>query len=260
MKTNLFDGFRTKKVFFLLSTSLLISACSTGEMEFSVSEQALKESPSQAQLTESQNSSQDENVEEDAPQQNVIPENPVQETTQPIPEKKENAADAELDCSQETPPNISYWPYRSPYGDAQNLLMKDARLGAHFDFDRFVLEFESNPSGNIEGPPDSYSIQWVSQPPIQFGSGQSIEVQGPEYLEILLHAYAYSRGSIPSEYSGLTEIQATGTINVIEAVFGGEVEGKLVWAIGAKNRTGFRVLEIPDPPRLVIDICTSVSD
>ena len=53
MKTNLFDGFRTKKVFFLLSISLLISACSTGEMEFSVGEQALKESPNQAQLTES---------------------------------------------------------------------------------------------------------------------------------------------------------------------------------------------------------------
>ena len=259
MTTNPSDRLRTTKIVFLLVAALLISACSTGEMEFSVSEQALKEGPNQDQSTESQNSDPDESTEENAPQQTVIPENPVQETAQPIPEEKENTADAELDCSQEAPPNISYWPYRSPYGDAQNLLMVDARLGAHFDFDRFVLEFESHPAGNIAGPPDSYSIQWVSQPPIQFGSGQSIEVQGPEYLEILLHAYAYSRGPIPSEYSGLTEIQATGTLNVTEAVFGGEVEGKLIWAIGAKNRTGFRVLEIPDPPRLVIDICTSVS-
>ncbi|MBF82160.1 MAG: hypothetical protein CL522_01955 [Actinobacteria bacterium] len=259
MITNPSDCPRASKIFFLLVITLLIGACSTGEMEFSVSELALKEGSGQDQSTESQNSGPDESAEENAPQQNVIPEKPVQETTQPIPEKKENAADAELDCSKETPPNISYWPYRSPYGEAQNLLMVDARLGAHFDFDRFVLEFESNPSGSIAGPPDSYSVQWVSQPPIQFGSGQSIEVQGSEYLEILLHAYAYSRGSIPSEYSGLTEIQATGMLNVTEAVFGGEVEGKLVWAIGAKNRAGFRVLEIPDPPRLVIDICTSVS-
>ena len=86
-----------------------------------------------------------------------------------------------------------------------------------------------------------------------------IEVGGTEYLEILIHAYAYSRTSIPSEYAGPTKVQARGTLNVIEAVFGGEVEGKMVWAIGANNQTGFRVLEIPDPPRLVIDICTSAS-
>ena len=78
MTTNPSDRLRTTKIVFLLVTALLISACSTGEMEFSVSEQALKEGPNQDQSTESQNSDPDESTEENAPQQTVIPENPVQ--------------------------------------------------------------------------------------------------------------------------------------------------------------------------------------
>ena len=112
MTTNPSDGLRTTKILFLLAVALLISACSTGKMDFSVSEQALQEGPNQVQSTESQNSDQDDGPEENTPQQNVIPESPVQETVQPIPEEKESAADAELDCSQEAPPSISYWPYR----------------------------------------------------------------------------------------------------------------------------------------------------
>ncbi len=250
---------RRLKVLSLIVCSLLVYGCSTGDMEFSISDQALSVNATQAQPVESQNQETEEDTEENDQPVVVIPENLEQETVQPIPEEKANKADAELDCAQQSPPNVSYWPYRSPSGESQNLLMVDARLGAHFDFDRFVLEFDPNPSGNVLGPPDSYSIQWVSQPPIQFGSGQPIEVEGTEYLEILLHAYAYSRSSVPAEYEGPTDVQARGTLNVIEAVFGGEVEGKMVWAIGVNNRAGFRVLEIPDPPRLVIDICTSPS-
>ena len=253
----------SRKILYLLALPLVISACSTEGMEFNVSDQALTQDTSQVQAAENQNAQTDETSAEDTYTQDVIPqsptEGPTEETVQPIPEEKKDKTDAELDCTQQTPPDISHWPYRSPLGDAQNLLMVDARLGAHFDFDRFVLEFEPNLSGDIAGPPDSYSIQWVSQPPMQFGSGEPIEVEGTEYLEILIHAYAYSRTSMPSEYAGPTKVQARGTLNVIEAVFGGEVEGKMVWAIGANNQTGFRVLEIPDPPRLVIDICTSAS-
>jgi len=259
MKSNSVANPQIPKILFLLISLSVLFACSTEEMEFSVSDQVLNGGTSQGQASDSQGPEIDESAEEVEEPQDVIPEVPAQETAQPIPEEKDSKADAELNCAELTPPNISYWPYRSPLGDAQNLLLVDARLGAHSEFDRFVLEFEPNPTSAIGGPPDSYSIQWASQPPIQFGSGQEIEIAGTEYLEILLHGYAYSRGTVPSEYAGPTEVQARGTINVIEAVFGGEVEGKMVWAIGVNNQTGFRVLEISDPPRLVIDICTSAN-
>ena len=260
----------TKRIKSLLSFSiivpisvflLLFTACSTDGMDFTVSDQALNGNDTVTASSSPQSESTDRDEEETQPQV-IIPADTTQEDdseAQIIPEAKEDKANAELNCEMISPPDISYWPNRSPRGELQNLMMLDARLGAHFDFDRFVIEFESNPVGGIEGPPDSYSIQWVSDPPIQFGSGQAIQVEGVEYLEILLHAHAYSRGANEYQYEGPSEVQARGTINVIEAVFGGEVEGKLVWAIGANSRTGFRVLEIVNPPRLVIDICTSTN-
>ena len=231
-------------------------------MEFTVSDQALNGDNTTDGVVNSQSQEVDQENEEENQPQVVIPNDSnsvAQESPQPVLEKEDNDANAELDCTEVSPPSISYWPYRSPRGESQNLMMLDARLGAHFDFDRFVLEFEPTSTSGIEGPPDSYSIQWVSQPPIQFGSGQELEVEGDEYLEILLHAHAYSRDTSEYAYEGPSEVQARGTINVIEAIFGGEVEGKMVWAIGVNKRSGFRILEISDPPRLVIDICTSTN-
>tara|TARA_B110000014_G_scaffold254347_1_gene234840 strand:- start:130 stop:918 length:789 start_codon:yes stop_codon:yes gene_type:complete len=239
---------------------VLFAACSTGGMDFTVSDQALNGNETVTASSSSPSQSTDQEEKESQPQV-IIPENTTQQDetdAQIVPEAKENKENAELDCEVVAAPDVSYWPNRSPRGESQNLMMLDARLGAHFDFDRFVIEFEPNPVGGIEGPPDSYSIQWISQPPIKFGNGQVIQVEGTQYLEIQLHAYAYSRTEAVYEYAGPTKVRAIGTLNVIEAVFGGEVEGKMVWAIGANNRTGFRVLEISDPPRLVIDVCTSV--
>jgi len=246
----------------IIATSLMVAACSTGSMDFPVSEQALNGNNTSTLTANSQNKNVDQEEMEESQPQEIIPNSSTQdarEDDQPIIDEEESETSPELDCTGISPPSVSHWPYRSPRGDSQNLMIRDARLGAHFDFDRFVLEFELNPSGEIQGPPDSYSIQWVSQPPIQFGSGQAIQVEGVEYLEILLHAHAYSRDANEYQYEGPSEVQARGTINVIEAVFGGEVEGKMVWAIGANSRAGFRVLEIFDPPRLVIDICTSTN-
>ncbi|MEC7879520.1 MAG: hypothetical protein VYE07_04780, partial [Actinomycetota bacterium] len=128
----------SRKILYLSAIPLVVGACSTEGMEFNVSDQALNQDTSQVQAAENQDAQTDETSAEDTYSQDVIPQSPTEETVQPIPEEKENKADAELDCTQQTPPDISHWPYRSPLGDAQNLLMVDARLGAHFDFDRFV--------------------------------------------------------------------------------------------------------------------------
>ncbi|MCH1512500.1 MAG: hypothetical protein L7S58_02895 [Acidimicrobiales bacterium] len=240
---------------------LIIAACSTGGMEFTVSDQVLqgnsselaKEAPSQEsiKIDEAKNQPDQTTVE------NVAPD--PQESSPPATQEEQKNTNTELDCSQAGKANVFYWPARSPLGQDQNLMLSDARMGAHLDFDRFVLEFEKNSATGIEGPPESYSIQWLPQPPIQFGSGETIQVNGSAYLEILLHAYGYSRGTSTYEYAGPKKVTARGTTNVIEAIFGGEVEGKMVWAIGANNPAGFRVLSMTDPPRLVIDVCTTAA-
>ncbi|MEC8974883.1 MAG: hypothetical protein VX725_03885, partial [Actinomycetota bacterium] len=156
----------------IIATSLMVAACSTGNMDFPISEQALNGNNTSTLSANSQNKNADQEEMEESQPQEIIPNSSTQdarEDDQPIIDEEESETSPELDCTGISPPSVSHWPYRSPRGDSQNLMMRDARLGAHFDFDRFVLEFELNPSGEIKGPPDSYSIQWVSQPPIQFG-------------------------------------------------------------------------------------------
>jgi hypothetical protein len=250
------------KIIFPILTVLTVSACSTSGMEFTVSDQVTQGGGSEALTDQSQSEEtaeveQVKNQGEEATADDNVSD--PQEPSPPVIQEEQKNTNTELDCSQISQVNVSYWPARSPRGEGQNLMLFDARMGAHFDFDRFVLEFEQNPLSEIEGPPESYSIQWVPQPPIQFGSGETLEVGGSAYLEILLHAHAYSRGSSIYEYDGPTKVTAKGTINVIEAIFGGEVEGKMVWALGANNTAGFRVLSMTDPPRLVIDVCTTAA-
>jgi len=249
------------RIVFLTPIILIVAACSTAGMEFTVSDQVLegdssevaKDSPSQesTEIAEAKNHGEQTTVENSTPD--------PQESLPPAMQEEQKNTNTELDCSQVGKANVLYWPARSPLGKDQNLMLLDARMGAHLDFDRFVLEFEQNLTGGIEGPPESYSIKWLPQPPIQFGSGETIQVNGSAYLEILLHAYGYSRGTSTYEYAGPKKVTARGTINVIEAIFGGEVEGKMVWAIGANNPAGFRVLSMVDPPRLVIDVCTTAA-
>jgi len=246
---------------FLTPIILIVAACSTAGMEFTVSDEVLeggssevaKDSPSQesTEIAEAKNQGEQTAVENSTPD--------PQESLPPVMQEEQKNINTELDCSQAGEANVLYWPARSPLGKDQNLMLLDARMGAHLDFDRFVLEFEQNLTGGIEGPPESYSIKWLPQPPIQFGSGETIQVNGSAYLEILLHAYGYSRGTSTYEYAGPKKVTARGTINVIEAIFGGEVEGKMVWALGANNPAGFRVLSMADPPRLVIDVCTTAA-
>lgn len=249
------------RIIFSTPIILIVAACSTGGMEFTVSDQVLqgdslevaKDSSSQesTEIGEAKNQSEQTTIESSTPD--------PQESSPPVIQEEPKNTNTELDCSQAGEANVFYWPARSPLGKDQNLMLLDARMGAHLDFDRFVLEFEQNSTSGIEGPPESYSIQWLPQPPIQFGSGETIQVNGSAYLEILLHAYGYSRGTSTYEYAGPKKVTARGTINVIEAIFGGEVEGKMVWAIGANNPAGFRILSMADPPRLVIDVCTTAA-
>ena len=43
--------------------------------------------------------------------------------------------------------------------------------------------------------------------------------------------------------------------NIIEARFGGSHAGIILWGIGVQEANGYRVVELSNPPRLVIDIC-----
>ena len=135
--------------------------------------------------------------------------------------------------------------------DPGGSFLVDARVGAHTDYDRFVLEFESG-----DAIPDSYAINWTLNKPEGEGSGLPVDVDGDVFLEISMGASFINWDGSEEVYDGPTSLSSALFGNMVEVGSGGYFEGRMLWAIGANEANGFQVLELDDPPRIVIDICT----
>ncbi len=135
--------------------------------------------------------------------------------------------------------------------DPGGSFLVDARVGAHTDYDRFVLEFESG-----DAIPDSYAINWTLNKPEGEGSGLPVDVDGNVFLEISMGASFINWDGSEEAYDGPTSLSSALFGNIVEVGSGGYFEGRMLWAIGANEANGFQVLELDDPPRIVIDICT----
>jgi len=235
---------------------ILIAACSTNDMTFEASEQSID------QETNSQ--------EEEAPQPSVEEEPTPPTYVAPTPEETESEqknddSEPELTCSLIEGEVREHWGNDGGDGFENriygNYLLKDVRVGAHPEYDRFVMEFEEEPD-EPDGIPDSYTVYWATEMPTSMGGEGSpmFTDQGSAYLEIYALGYAWDRED-PSTIGTLPgSVSSPRTFNMKEVVSDGEFEGMLHWVIAAEKQVGFRVLSIPNPPRLVVDICTSTNE
>ncbi len=135
-------------------------------------------------------------------------------------------------------------------------ILADARIGAQEGYDRLVLEFVA--SGAV---PESYEIKYVFN-----NSGGEIitvsdnlhlesQVQGNAALQIIL---AGSHEDVVNNvviYEGSNTLSSSLMGNITEAKFGGSHAGLILWGIGVEEANGFRVFELTNPPRVVIDVC-----
>tara|TARA_B100000686_G_scaffold334276_1_gene401316 strand:- start:201 stop:1667 length:1467 start_codon:yes stop_codon:yes gene_type:complete len=137
------------------------------------------------------------------------------------------------------------------YGPGSSFLV-DARVGAHTDYDRFVLEFESG-----DATPDSYVISWTTLRPERDGSGLPVDVDGDVFLSFSIGASLINWDGAEEFYDGPTSLSSPLFGNLVEVESGGYFEGRMLWAIGANEANGFQVLELEDPPRLVVDVCVT---
>ena len=128
----------------------------------------------------------------------------------------------------------------------------------HADYDRFVLEFETD-INEPNGSPDSFHVFWADGIPLSMGSGDPISVTGEYALEVFVLGYGYSRNESAEPSQAPQRLSPTRTRNLKQAVWDGEFEGVLHWVLGLEERVDFRVLSIPNPPRLVVDVCTTSS-
>ena len=240
----------------LTSTTLL----SCGEDKESVNQGSISETPvtSVDSNQESETDGESSQMEDDSDNSSV-PENNGEAETSSSEETQQPADEEEIapsfSCAAEgwnVAPKIAGDSYISG-GD----ILTDARIGAQEGFDRFVLEFDSTGS-----TPESFNIGYVfdqnggSTTNVSDDIHLGVEVQGSIALQVVVGG---SHWDIPNNvkiYDGPDSFTSPLMGNIIEARFGGSHAGIILWGIGVQEANGYRILELSNPPRLVVDICT----
>lgn len=119
------------------------------------------------------------------------------------------------------------------------------RAGRQQGFDRVVFEFGS---GGLPG----YTIEYVGRPIRQCGSGNTVSVAGSAWLRVgMTPARAHDDdGQVTVAERALTP--GLPTVRALRLTC--DFEAVLEWVIGVDARKPYRVLELRNPDRLVVDI------
>jgi hypothetical protein len=125
------------------------------------------------------------------------------------------------------------------------VILREVRAARHEKFDRIVFEFEGD---MLPG----YHIEYVDRPIQQCGSGETVKVAGVAWLEVRFHpSQAHNEAGIPTVKERARRINLS-VLKEYQAIC--DFEADVEWVLGVASRNRYRVLELPGPTRLVIDI------
>lgn len=124
-------------------------------------------------------------------------------------------------------------------------ILREVRAAGHQGYDRLVFEFS-------EGPLPGYHIEYAGGAVHECGSGREIDLSGENRLIVRLEpAQAHDdRGNATIEERRLTP--ALGTLKELSITC--DFEGQVEWVLGLAARAPYRVIELGEPPRLVLDV------
>jgi len=129
--------------------------------------------------------------------------------------------------------------------DRLALTLRAVRLGPQPHFDRAVFEFDADTT-------PGYHIEYIAHPQ-HCGSSLPADIPGTAWLQVrLLPAQAHT-GQGGSSLGTLRK-RGTGTKVLLEAQEVCDFEHEVIWVLGLAGRRGYRVLELANPPRIVVDI------
>ncbi|QDE65991.1 hypothetical protein BHS09_02695 [Myxococcus xanthus] len=128
---------------------------------------------------------------------------------------------------------------------AQSVTLRSVRAGTHADFDRVVFEFD--------GPQvPGYQLQYVDKPIIQCGSGDETPLAGKGFLQVTLSP---ARGHDDQGRATVAALEMKPKLPaLLELVRTCDFEAEVTWVLGTKAPNDFRVMELHDPTRLVVDV------
>ena len=142
-----------------------------------------------------------------------------------------------------TQPGFSTQPKVVEHPPVGSPTLTSLRAGRQASFDRVVFQ--------LDGPiPSYYSVRYV--PVVRLdGSGAPLQLRGTAFLEVVIRAPTHDEAGRPvlrpsrlrPDFPALREVNAPGSF-----------EGQTTAGIGLTQRVGFRVLELTNPTRIVVDL------
>jgi hypothetical protein len=121
----------------------------------------------------------------------------------------------------------------------------DIRVGTHDGYDRLVFEFE-------QGIPE-FTLDRAEPPFSEDASGLPLAVEGESFLGLVMRGGTKQTDAGESSYDGPTEFES-GFPALVHAVEAGDFERQSTWYLGLAEESCVRVLQLDEPPRLVIDV------
>ncbi len=112
-------------------------------------------------------------------------------------------------------------------------------------FERFVFEFE----GGVPG----YRVRYVDKPITQCGSGRVVPVAGDAWLKMhFMPARAHDQDSgQPTVTDRNRMLDFSNARQLVDVC---DFEGNVEWVLGVGYPGRFRVTELQNPPRVVVDV------
>lgn len=128
--------------------------------------------------------------------------------------------------------------------DSPVTTLMTVRSAAHDGFDRVVFEFD----GQIPG----YHTEYIDQPVRKCGSGNVTQVAGDGWLEVRMYpANAHTKAG----QAAVTEReQAPGLPVLAELELTCDFEAVVTWILGVESPNRYRIRELSNPPRLVVEV------
>jgi hypothetical protein len=124
-------------------------------------------------------------------------------------------------------------------------ILRTVHTAAQVGYDRIVFELSGD-------SPPGYHVEYSDRPARKCGSGDVVPVSGAARLLVRLErVQAHDERGNPT----IVERERAPALPVLkEMKLICDFEGQVEWVLGVAARNGYRVLELTEPPRLVVDL------
>jgi hypothetical protein len=134
---------------------------------------------------------------------------------------------------------------RGAHETSEIAVVEALRAARHDDYDRFVVAFRS---GVVPG----YAVRYLDEQPYACGSGRTMDVPGEAVLEL---RFEPAGGHTETGAATVDHSERTFGFGALrEAEVSCDFEGVFTVVLGTTTRLPFRVLELSEPARVVVDL------